>query len=145
MSNYDQIGRLFDAGERLGAVRYSMFDVGSSDGQDWIDAVELQFEGGTIASIYVDSEFDCLRLEFGEIEIREQCYAIDASGAIPWAQVLGRNVSWIWLLTNHQGYEDGLRLEFSGDAKDKEENIVTLIGIASKIEVFSSTKVSLWF
>ena len=139
-SNYLQIGTLHDTADKLIGVRYSMYDA-TSNGQDWIDAIELQFENGTVATVYVDSESDSLKLELGEVELRDDCYVRDASPLVPWKEALGRSLSWIWLLTNQQGYEDGLRFEFSSNNEGKNVSVVTLIGIASRIQIYSSEKI----
>ena len=30
----------------------------------------------------------------------------------PWSQLVGNYVAWAWTLTNHQGFEDGVQMEF---------------------------------
>lgn len=137
MSNYDEIGTLYDKAEKLLGVRYSVFDAGL-DGKDWIDAIEMRFENDTIATIYVEAEFDTLRLELSEMKLNEDCSIKVATSVKPWNEVLGRNLSWIWLLSNQQGYEDGLRFEFSTIESDKTSRVITLIGIASSIKMYLS-------
>jgi hypothetical protein len=137
MSNYEQVGALYDKAEKLIGVRYSVFDAGL-DGKDWIEAVEMQFEGA-VATVYVESDFDTLRLELSGMKVGSDCYIKVATLTEPWDKVAGRSLSWIWLLTNQQGYEDGLRFEFS--AKDNETStIITLIGIASSIQMYLSQR-----
>ena len=137
MSNYDQIGSLCDKAENLIGVRYSVFDAGS-DGKDWIEAIEMQFENA-VATIYVESDFDTLRLDLSEMKVGSDCYIKVATSTEPWNKAVGKSLFWIWLLTNQQGYEDGLRFEFS--AKENEAPmIITLIGIASSIQLYISQK-----
>lgn len=137
MSNFNQISKLYDRTEKLIGVRYSVFDAGS-EGQDWIDAIEMRFES-TIATIYVESDFDTLHLELSEMKVGSDCYIKVATTFKPWEGALGKSLSWIWLLTNQQGYEDGLRFEFS--AKENETpTIITLIAIASSIQMYSSQR-----
>ena len=119
-----------------------MYDA-ASDGQDWIDAIELQFENGTVATVYVDPEFDTLRLELGEVELREDCYVRDATLLIPWTKAVGESLSWIWILKNQQGYEDGLRIEFSSNNELEKVPVITLVSIATSIQVYSSEKIDL--
>jgi hypothetical protein len=140
MPNYDLIGVLYDTAQELVGVRYSMYDAGS-EGQDGIDAIELRFEVGVTATVYVEVEFDTLRLELSEMELGEDHYSKDAITLEPWRNVLGGTVSWIWLLTNQQGYEDGIRFELSS-ADGHKESSITLIGMASKIEIYSSKKIN---
>lgn len=141
MSNFDQIGTLYDKAQKLIGVQYSVFDAGS-DGQDWIEAVEMRFEE-TVATIYVKSDFDTLRLELSEMKVGSDCYIKDATSVRPWDGVLGKHLSWIWLLKNQQGYEDGLRFEFSTTDGDNRPRIITLIGIASSIQMYLSQEFAL--
>jgi hypothetical protein len=135
MSNYDQIGALYDKAEKLIGVRYSVFDAGL-DGKDWVEAVEMRFES-TVATVYVESDFDTLCLELREMKVGSDCYIKDATSVKPWDGALGRQLSWIWSLRNQQGYEDGLRFEFS--SKEKETpTIITFIGMASSIQMYLS-------
>ena len=136
MSNYDLLGVLYDTAGKLVAVRYSIYDT-KPNGKDWIDAIEMRFEGA-VASAYADRDFDTIRLELGELTIRENCYVKIATSLKPWETVVGTSPVWIWLLTNQQGYEDGLRLEFSSIQENRRGNVITLVVIASAILVYSS-------
>lgn len=140
MSNYDRIGTLYDKTDKLIGVRYSVFDVGV-DGRDWIEAIEMQFES-TVATIYVEPDFDTLCLELSEMKVDSDCYINVATSANPWNNVIGRSLSWIWLLKNQQGYEDGMRFEFSAK-EGKTPTIITLVGIASSIQIYLSQEVSI--
>ncbi len=141
MSNYDRIGKLYDKTEKLVGVKYSIYDAGL-DGKDWIDAVEMQFED-TIATIYVEPDFDTLHIELSELKVGSDCYPKVATSLKPWDDAVGRTLGWIWLLRNQQGYEDGLRFEFSQNEKGKPPTIITLITIASSIEIYHSQKINL--
>lgn len=140
MSNYNQIGILSDKANKLTGVRYSIYDAGS-DGQDWIDAIEMQFENGTTATVYVEVEFDTLRLKLTAMEVGDGCYVKVATSLDPWTNLIGGSLAWSWLLTNHQGYEDGFRFEFCSENGENSDPVITLIGIASKIEIYSSKKI----
>lgn len=145
MSNYDQIASLFNKQEKLEAVLYSIYDAASSGGRDCIAAIQLSFDNGTIATISINTELDNLMIGLHPMAIDQDCYVVDASHTVFWDKMLGRTLSWIWLLTNQQGYQDGIRFEFCARPEDEEKMIVTLIGIASRIEVFSSAEVVLKF
>lgn len=138
MSNQDQIGVLYDrTGELLG-VKYSIFEP-ESGGVESIDAIEFSFTEGGIATLYVESEFDTLRLELAEMVMREDCVIRDATAITPWADLMGERLAWIWLLKNQQGYEDGFRFEFSSSSK----RAVTFVAIASKIDIYLSDRIDL--
>ena len=94
----------------------------------------MRFEN-TVATIYVESDFDTLRVELDEMKVSSDCYIKVATFEKPWNGIIGRRVAWIWLLTNQQGYEDGLRLEFASTEKENEPIIVTLIGISSRSQL----------
>jgi Family of unknown function (DUF6334) len=141
-ANYAKIGELYDKAGTLAGVRYSVYDSGP-EGRDWIDAVEMRFEYGVVASIYADADFDTIRLELSSLLVREACYVIDATSAEPWVTAVGRSSSWIWLLRNQQGYEDGLRFEFSRQEQAEKKCVVTLVVIASELKVYSSQEVNL--
>ncbi len=138
MSNYDQIGKLYDKAEKLIGVKYSVFDAGL-DGKDCIEAIEMQFES-SVSTIYVESDFDTLQIKLSEMEIGSDCYIKIATSLEPWKEAVGRSLAWIWLLNNQQGYEDGIRFEFSSKDEDQTEVIITLIGIATSIQIYSSQK-----
>jgi hypothetical protein len=141
MSNYETLGTLYDKAEKLIGVRYSVYD-GGLTGQDSIDAVEMRFER-TVATIYIEPEFDTLCVELTEMKVGSGCYIKVATSLNPWDWLVGRPLSWIWLLRNQQGYEDGFRFEFSVKETDKTPRIITLIGIASAIQIYISQKVNL--
>ncbi len=141
MSNYDQLGKLYDKAEKIIGVRYSVYNAGL-DGKDWIEAVEIQFED-TIATINVESDFDTLHVELSEMKVSSDCYIKIATSLKPWNDKIGRSLSWVWLLRNQQGYEDGIRFEFSSKDGEKSRLIITLISIASSIEIYVSQKINL--
>jgi hypothetical protein len=87
MSNYDHMWMLHDTAGNLVAVRYSIYDAGP-DGQDWVDAVEIRFEGAT-ASVYAEPDFDTIRLELGDLTVREGCYVKSVTTVKPWVAVVG--------------------------------------------------------
>lgn len=136
MSNQELIGHLYDSAGELLAVRYSIF-TGGSDGVDSIYAIEFSFTGDSVATVYAEAEFDTVRLELADVVVREDCAIRDASALAPWAGLLGGRLAWIWLLTNQQRYEDGFRFEFSSIPKQA----VTLIAIASRIEIYLSDRI----
>jgi hypothetical protein len=140
MSNYNQIGTLYDKAEKLVGVRYSIYDAGFNE-QNWIDAIEMQFEN-IVATIYVEAEFDTLRLELSEMKLNEDCFIKVATSLTPWAEAVGGSLAWIWLLKNQQGYEDGFRFQFSLKNQERKHTIITLLGIASSIEIYLSTQIS---
>jgi Family of unknown function (DUF6334) len=71
------------------------------------------------------------------------CLEIDDKTA-PWNGVIGSTLIWSWLLTNQQGYCDGLQLEFRRDGHGS-LHCFQMIAIASTLELrtLSRAKLSL--
>lgn len=57
----------------------------------------------------------------------------------PWDCAVGAKLTWVWILTNQQGYEDGVQLEF-GAAAGHLPACFQLIALASTLEVRSVTR-----
>jgi len=138
MSNREKIEILYENAEKLTGVKYSVFDAGR-DGPDWITAVEMRFEN-TVATVYVGPDYDTLRVELTEMKVDSDCYTKLVTSMIPWDGLIGRPISWIWLLKNQQGYEDGIRFEFLSREKEI-PIIITMIGIASSIKIYLSQEI----
>jgi Family of unknown function (DUF6334) len=52
----------------------------------------------------------------------------------PWKTAVGLELSWVWLLTNQQGYADGVQLEFRGGER-AELSCIQVIAVASTLEL----------
>ncbi len=58
------------------------------------------------------------------------------SGCVPgvasaWLPAIGRAVLWGWILTNHRGYVDGVRLEFRNTVSDS--GVVIEVVVAASV------------
>ena len=76
-----------------------------------------------------------------EIEVPSQITAddpaiqeIDLGEMVPWRGSIGRPLIWAWVMTNQQGYSDGLQLEFAEDV-EAESVIVQLIALGAQLRV----------
>lgn len=49
------------------------------------------------------------------------------------AELVGSKVDYVWMLTNHRGYQDGIELEFIDDAN--REFVLRIVAMASAIQV----------
>lgn len=74
-------------------------------------------------------EDDTLAVRVGAPE-RDGVEDVSAVGRPPWADCVGQTVSWVWRLTNQQGYTDG-----SGSSSG---SAVEFIVIASQLDVFAA-------
>ena len=52
-----------------------------------------------------------------------------------WSLCIGKPLQWAWLMTNQQGYNDGVRLEFN-DPESPASTIIDLIIAASSINTY---------
>jgi len=78
---------------------------------EWIGAagaiaLTLGFERGVVL-VTADADDDTIRLTVGD-----PATGRDVSNEAPWRDAIGRELLWLWMLTNQQGYEDGCQFEF---------------------------------
>ncbi|WP_145924387.1 DUF6334 family protein [Microbulbifer aggregans] len=100
-------------------------------------ALELCFQSRTYF-LLADAELDALVITDSWGPDDKNLSSTDVSRNYPWNKVIGQEVLWSWMLTNHQGYSDGMRMEFAGlNSKLALEVIVE----ASEICVFSASRV----
>lgn len=137
--NYASIGALWDTAGALTGVKYAILE------SDMLVAVELRFDGAT-ATLYAQSEFDTVRVTREELKLSEvdqelepdeECRIVDVARKEPWMRAIGHRAVWIWLIRNQQGYEDGVRFEFSTPEAD-DNQIIELVVVASGFQVFGS-------
>ena len=51
----------------------------------------------------------------------------DITASAHWSLAVGRTMTWVWRLTNQQGYLDGIQFEFSKDSYNKSWQVQILI------------------
>lgn len=61
----------------------------------------------------------------------------------PWRDGIGRGVIWVWSLTNQQGYQDGLQLEFGKPAQPDQPDQLS-VQIMAAASVLHVSTVSDW-
>ncbi|HEY2043945.1 MAG TPA: DUF6334 family protein [Jatrophihabitans sp.] len=87
---------------------------------DWIHSIQFEFERGLL-TVGIDIDTDTIQTEVGETRSEKP------SGrklADPWQALISSSVRWIWVLTNHRGFRDGLQIEFSKDEQDTDLQIM---------------------
>ena len=126
----ETLATIFDKGDQFAGVSYVLFDADPN----FIVAIQLHFES-SLASFRANPDDDTLSVTVGAIELDADETFVDASRSELWSSFKGARLSWGWRLTNHQGYDDGVRLEFMGS-----ERIVEFVVMASGIQIFSSTR-----
>jgi hypothetical protein len=125
----ESLRKIFDEGGRLVTVENALFQ----GDKNFITAVCLKFEGLT-AVFKAMPDDDTLEVTIGQFEVGGDEEIVSASANHPWADLIGGQVCWGWVLTNHQGYTDGVRLEFR-DEPLQTLGIVEMIVAASMIHI----------
>lgn len=101
---------------------------------DDAEAFVLRFEHATV-SVVVNADDDSLSIREGAAALGEgQSQRPSVQGGA-WTELLHRHLRWAWLLTNQQGYLDGVQLELA-NAGEAKGSVVQLIAVASSIKVY---------
>jgi hypothetical protein len=129
----DVLTRVCDDGGRLLGAAHALLE---GDAR-FITAVVLRFESLT-AVFRAVPEDDTLAAGVGAITPDEGEVLVDVSRDAPWAECVGRGLSWAWHLTNQQGYTDGARFEFNPPDAPA---VVEVVVLASAIRLFVSREV----
>jgi hypothetical protein len=97
-----------------------------------VSAIRLRFAHTTLF-VSVNPEYDTVQLS------REAPPDLDsATPATPDRRFVGavsKPIQWAWTLTNHQGYRDGLQIEFCDPESASEAAVVQFVGKASMLEI----------
>lgn len=97
-------------------------------------ALRLEFEGLSFY-LLVDADDDTISVASSlpdELHSLRVTKVDDKEG--PWKSAVGFELSWAWLLTNQQGYADGVQLEFRGGER-AELSCIQVIAVASTLEL----------
>ncbi len=125
------LANIIDEQKKLVNVSYALFE---GDPQ-FVTAVELQLTSLTF-NLRAIADDDTLSVNFGTLELDSDESLIEAGNSDLWSSCKGGHIAWGWRLTNQQGYDDGLRLEFS-KPEEKVRTIVEFVVMASAIYVYS--------
>ncbi len=98
--------------------------------------VAIVFSSSTL-TISADGFADEIRLAVSDTSAADLSSGTDESSSYPWDLALGRELSSGWSLTNQQGYEDGVRFEFSSLHRQP-RTVIEMIVAASALEVYHS-------
>lgn len=130
MKGFDELLEVLDAGKTLRGVRYLV-----DPELDAPTSVRLVFDG-TAVTVRIDPDSDTLFVEPDRPHTADSTdlKLIDASKRSVWKAANGASLRWLWYLTNHQGYADGVQLEFVNEETDR-RSCVQLLAIGSQITV----------
>ena len=128
----EALRRICYEGGCLVGVEYALFE--GSD--NFVTAIALHFQGFSAVFKAVEED-DTLSVTVGPLIPELNDIVKSATDSECWPRCIGLSVQWAWLLTNQQGYSDGVRLEFHSP---KERTcIVEMIVSASAIRLCSLT------
>lgn len=116
------------------SVAYALFE----GDQNFITAIELRFTS-LVFNVRAIADDDTLAINLGSLQLESDESLFEPETSDLWSSCIGKPIVWGWRLTNQQGYDDGLRLEFS----TRDNNIgpiVEFVVMASAIQVYSSTR-----
>lgn len=98
------------------------------------EALVFRFERATL-SVIVNPDDDTLAVQDGAVALGDgQSLRASVRGGA-WTELVHRHLRWAWLLTNQQGYLDGVQLELANQGEAK-GSVVQLIAAASSIKVY---------
>lgn len=127
----DTLANIIDEQNQLVSVSYALFE---GDLQ-FITAVELHLTSLTF-NLRAIADDDTLSVNFGALELDSDESLVEADNSELWSSCKGGHIVWGWRLTNQQGYDDGLRLEFT-KLEEQSTTIVEFIVMASAIYIYS--------
>lgn len=122
-------------GGALRSARLALFDGHS----DFITALELTFDS-LVVTFRAIADDDTIRVEFGSIRPDEDEVLTSDLGNLPLTMCIGSTVSWAWQLTDHRGYDDGVRLEFR-HGPTREYLVVEMIVLGSQLDFYDVSSV----
>jgi hypothetical protein len=106
--------------------------------QNFIRGVELRFTS-LVFNVRAIADDDTLSINFGPLQLDSYESLFEPEKSDLWSACIGSHIVWGWQLTNQQGYDDGLRLEFSA-LENKTGPVVEFVGVASAIHMYSSAR-----
>ena len=62
-------------------------------------------------------------------------YSLQTGDEYPWSEAIGKPIRWGWLMTNQQGYQDGIQIEFAHNVAEP-STIVQMVAVSSSLRVF---------
>lgn len=124
--------QIIEEGNQLVGVSYALFE-----GQhNLITAVELRFTS-LVFNLRALGDDDTLSISLDALQLDSDESLFEPEKSDLWSSCIDKHIVWGWRLTNQQGYDDGLRLEFS-NTENKIGPVVEFVVMASAIHIYSS-------
>ena len=123
----ETLAKIYDGGGLLVNVTCTLFE----GDQKFVTAIGLRFE--SISAVFrADADKDTLVASLGSLTPGSDETLVDITDLSPWRTCIGAGASWLWQLTNQQGYADGVRFEFA-NPDEPSRAVVELLVAASAI------------
>jgi hypothetical protein len=116
------------------SVSYALFE----GDRNFISAIELRF-ASLVFNVRAVADDDTLSINLGGLQLDSSESLLEPEKSDLWSSCIGKHIVWGWRLTNQQGYDDGLRLEFS-TTENKFGPVVEFVVLASAIHIYSSAR-----
>lgn len=108
---------------------------------DSVGLIKLVFRKGTYVIIATDDDYlEIVREAPENIPKYREYIETGMSDSLPWKSALYKPLRWIWIMTNQQGYTDGLQLEFARDIADRPV-VIQLMAVGSGIDTHLRTDI----
>jgi hypothetical protein len=100
----------------------------------------LMYFSKIVIIIKVVEEDDSVELISINLDMANEIDSIDVSSDTLWKDIINVNLRWVWVLTNQQGYTDGIQFEW-GDPSSEKSIIVQAIAVASCFRLYKVEEV----
>lgn len=132
-------------GQKLDEI--SIVQYKDSEDPYWTESIILKFQNmHYVINVNADTDEVEIFLHDQSQSLSQDQFQVDNGNVIkiserpdsPLFKLLGNKLTWVWEMTNNQGYSDGIQFQFNC----KTNNIVQFIAIASslQINILSSTE-----
>ena len=130
MENVSLLLEVFDNDEYLERVSsFSFIEI-----PEEIALLEFKFKKSFIY-ISIDENYDTLQVDHQIYNKETYMPRRDISGSVVWRDIIGKHIHWFWILTNNQGYNDGIQFQFR-DENHKIYKTIQLMGLTSSIRIY---------
>jgi hypothetical protein len=132
MKNIDSFKNIIESLKTIESVSYLFHQDAPTD----IFGVLLKFSD-TEVYFLANEDDDTIQLH---LKCQDEKILLKQSEDI-FCSVVGKAVRWLWVMTNNQGYQDGIQLEFANSIEE-DPIIVQFMVIASRISIRVITEVA---
>jgi hypothetical protein len=99
-----------------------------------IQKIHFIFQNGSYI-LAVDESYDTVILRKGKLSKKKGIKYISCKNKKPWSIAIGNKINWLWILTNQQGYCDGIQMEFGKESSADIVITIQMVAIASALKI----------